>query len=76
MNKDSEVFNNIPLVRSKEKQMYIDALSETLTKLLPSSSYFKTNLNTNMGFLLGKHFNIIVKRIHNESMHYPNNLVN
>ncbi|KAL6422068.1 hypothetical protein ACFW04_010850 [Cataglyphis niger] len=52
LNKDSEVFNNIPLVRSKEKQMYIDALSETLTKLLPSSSYFKTNLNTNMGFLL------------------------
>lgn len=51
LDKDSEVFN-VPLNRAKEKQVYIDALLETLTKLLPSQSYFKTDLNTNMGFLL------------------------
>lgn len=68
MDKDSEVFNT-PLIRSKEKQIYIDALTETLTKLLPSSSYFKTNCNTNMGFLLGKFFNTIIK-IHSESTYY------
>ncbi|XP_072765045.1 FAST kinase domain-containing protein 4 isoform X2 [Anoplolepis gracilipes] len=57
LDKDSEVFNT-PLVRSKEKQMYIDALSETLTELFPSSSYFKTNLNTNMGFLLDSEYRV------------------
>lgn len=51
------MFNDVPLVRAKVKQVYIDALSETLTKLFPSSSYFKTNVDTNMGFLLGESFN-------------------
>lgn len=36
--------------------MYINALLETLTEVLQSSSYFKTNFDTNMGFLLGKFF--------------------
>lgn len=57
LDKDSEIFNT-PLIRSKEKQVYIDALTETLTKLLPSSSYFKTNCNTNMGFLLDAEYRI------------------
>lgn len=74
MDKDSEVFN-VPLNRTKEKQVYVDALSETLTKLLPSQSYFKTDINTNMGFLLGKFFNTIVNRIYNELMQYLINLV-
>ncbi|KYN34195.1 Protein TBRG4 [Trachymyrmex septentrionalis] len=51
LKKDSEL-NNVSIVRSKEKQMYINALLETLTEILPSSSYFKINCDTNMGFLL------------------------
>ncbi|EGI57960.1 PREDICTED: protein TBRG4 [Acromyrmex echinatior] len=51
LKKDSE-FNNVSIVKSKEKQMYINALLETLTEMLPSSSYFKINFDTNMGFLL------------------------
>lgn len=75
MDKDSEILNT-PLIRSKEKQIYVDALAETLTKLLPSSSYFKTNCNTNMGFLLGKFFNIIMSKIHSKSTYYVVNLIN
>lgn len=37
--------------------MYINALFETLTEVLPSPSYFKTNIDTRMGFLLGKLLN-------------------
>ncbi|KAG5333875.1 FAKD4 protein, partial [Acromyrmex heyeri] len=55
LKKDSE-FNNVSIVKSKEKQMHINALLETLTEMLPSSSYFKINFDTNMGFLLGKFF--------------------
>ncbi|XP_067215515.1 FAST kinase domain-containing protein 4 [Linepithema humile] len=58
LNTDSEVFKNISLVRAKEKQMYIDALLETLKKLLPSQSYFKANFDTNMGFLLDAEYRI------------------
>jgi len=46
-------------MRAREKQMYINALSETLSKVLPSTTYFKINVDTNMGFLLGKFFNVI-----------------
>lgn len=58
LNKNSEEFNNISLVRAKEKQMYIDALSETLKELFSSQSYFKTNIDTNMGFLLDAEYRI------------------
>lgn len=51
-------FNNVSIFRSKEKQMYINALLETLTEILPSSSYFETNIDTNMGFLLDAEYRI------------------
>lgn len=57
LDKDSE-FNNISINRSKEKQMYINALLETLTEVLPSMSYFKTNLDTSMGFSLDAEYRI------------------
>ncbi|KYN20953.1 Protein TBRG4 [Trachymyrmex cornetzi] len=57
LNKDSE-FNNVSIARSKEKQMYINALLETLTEMLPSPSYFKINFDTNMGFLLDAEYRI------------------
>ncbi|KYQ57603.1 Protein TBRG4 [Trachymyrmex zeteki] len=62
LKKDSE-FNNISIVRSKEKQMYINALLETLTEVLQSSSYFKTNFDTNMGFLLDAEYRINSERL-------------
>lgn len=34
--------------------MYVDALTETLSKVLPSAAYFKTDIDTNVGVLLGK----------------------
>ncbi|XP_012061877.1 PREDICTED: protein TBRG4, partial [Atta cephalotes] len=51
LKKNSE-FNNISIIKSKEKQKYTNVLFETLTEMLSSSSYFKINLDTNMGFLL------------------------
>ncbi|KYN05768.1 Protein TBRG4 [Cyphomyrmex costatus] len=57
LKEDSE-FNNVSITRSKEKQMYINALLETLTEVLPSSSYFKINFDTNMGFLLDAEYRI------------------
>lgn len=57
LEKDSE-FHNVSIVRSKEKQMYINALLETLTEVLPSSSYFKINFDTNMGFSLDAEYRI------------------
>ncbi|XP_011873020.1 PREDICTED: protein TBRG4 [Vollenhovia emeryi] len=57
LKEDSE-FYNVPIVRSKEKEMYINALLEALTEVLPSSSYFKTNFDTNMGFLLDAEYRI------------------
>ncbi|KAL0117473.1 hypothetical protein PUN28_010355 [Cardiocondyla obscurior] len=56
LSEDSEY--NISIVRSKEKQVYINALSEALTEILPSSSYFKTNVNANMGFLLDAEYRV------------------
>lgn len=52
-----EALSNVCLVRTKAKQTYIDALSETLQKIYPSQSYFKTDIDTDMGFLLGISFN-------------------
>ncbi|XP_060821356.1 FAST kinase domain-containing protein 4 isoform X1 [Bombus pascuorum] len=38
--------------RSKQKEAYVQALEVTLKKMLPSTSHFKMNINTKMGFLL------------------------
>ncbi|XP_024890910.1 FAST kinase domain-containing protein 4 [Temnothorax curvispinosus] len=57
LKEDSE-FNNVSIVRSKEKQMYINALLETLTETLLSPSYFKTNFDTGMGFSLDAEYRI------------------
>ncbi|KAK1135134.1 hypothetical protein K0M31_007905 [Melipona bicolor] len=45
------ISNNVPK-RSKQKMTYIDALEVTLKNMLPSTSCFNMNINTNMGFLL------------------------
>lgn len=38
--------------RSKQKIAYVEALEVTLKNMLPSTSHFNMNINTNMGFLL------------------------
>ncbi|XP_012523455.1 FAST kinase domain-containing protein 4 [Monomorium pharaonis] len=57
LEKDSN-FYNVPIVRSNEKQMFIEALSKALKEILPSSSYFKTNVDTNMGFCLDAEYRL------------------
>ncbi|CAK9795668.1 FAST kinase domain-containing protein 4 [Anthophora quadrimaculata] len=42
--------------RSKQKELNITILQETLKNMLPSLSHFKMNVNTNMGFLLDAEF--------------------
>lgn len=43
-----------PVVKnpSKQKKLYIEKLEDTLKNIVPSASYFKINVNTNMGFCL------------------------
>ncbi|XP_003704994.2 FAST kinase domain-containing protein 4 isoform X1 [Megachile rotundata] len=36
-----------------QKKLYLEMLEDTLKNVLPSPSYFRMNINTNMGFLLG-----------------------
>ncbi|EFN82910.1 Protein TBRG4 [Harpegnathos saltator] len=52
LSKDSVLFKDMSLSRAKGKQTYINALLETLKKLFPSQSFYKTDIDTNMGFLL------------------------
>ncbi|XP_076766053.1 FAST kinase domain-containing protein 4 [Xylocopa sonorina] len=49
---DEKLIPRVVNKRSKQKESYIIALSNTLKNMLPSPSYFKTNINTGMGFLL------------------------
>ncbi|KAL6260606.1 hypothetical protein P5V15_008126 [Pogonomyrmex californicus] len=57
LEKNSEMFN-VSIGKSKEKEININALSEALKEILPSSSYFKTNINANMGFLIDAEYRI------------------
>ncbi|KOX73251.1 Protein TBRG4 [Melipona quadrifasciata] len=49
---NNEIISNDVPKRSKQKMTYIDALEVTLKNMLPSTSCFNMNINTNMGFLL------------------------
>ncbi|CAK9829937.1 FAST kinase domain-containing protein 4 [Anthophora retusa] len=42
--------------RSKQKELNVILLQDTLKNMLPSLSHFKMNVNTNMGFLLDAEF--------------------
>ena len=45
---------NITLERKKEKQEFIKGIITALHALLPTTGCLKTNINTGMGFALGK----------------------
>lgn len=49
---DSDIYN-VPLVRSREKQLLVASILDSFSNLLPSATYLRTNINTGMGFLLG-----------------------
>jgi len=48
---DSDIYN-VPLVRSREKQLLVASILDSFSNLLPSATYLRTNINTGMGFLL------------------------
>ncbi|XP_075231980.1 FAST kinase domain-containing protein 4 [Lycorma delicatula] len=45
-------FVDTEVPRAKEKQTLVACVSETLSNLLPSSVYMKTNINTGMGYII------------------------
>lgn len=55
---NKQIVPDIVNIRSKQKKLYVDALEITLKNMLPSASYYKMNINTKMGFLLGIYKNI------------------
>lgn len=50
---NNDIVPDIISTRSKQKKSYVDILELTLKNMLPSASYYKMNINTKMGFLLG-----------------------
>jgi hypothetical protein len=50
---DSDI-HSVPLVRSREKQLLVASILDSFSNLLPSATYLRTNMDTGMGFLLGK----------------------
>ncbi|XP_043581308.1 FAST kinase domain-containing protein 4 isoform X2 [Bombus pyrosoma] len=49
---NNEIVSHVTSKRSKQKTAYVEALEVTLKNMLPSTSHFNMNINTNMGFLL------------------------
>ncbi|XP_068972402.1 FAST kinase domain-containing protein 4 [Bombus flavifrons] len=49
---NNEIVSHIVSNRGKQKIAYVNALEVTLKNMLPSTSHFKMNINTNMGFLI------------------------
>jgi hypothetical protein len=49
---DSDV-HNVPLVRSRGKQLLVASILDSFSNLLPSATYLRTNIDTGMGFILG-----------------------
>lgn len=46
--------NNTILTRTKEKQVMVSAVLDSLSSLLPSETYLRSNINTGLGFCIGK----------------------
>lgn len=57
---NKEIVPDIVNIRSKQKKAYADVLEATLKNMLPSASYYKMNINTKMGFILGIYKNIYI----------------
>lgn len=51
----------VTLMRSKEKQVLVAAMQETMLNLLPSAIYLNTNIDLGMGFLIGKQTSFIFR---------------
>lgn len=69
-----EIVPDVVNIRSKQKKLYIDALETTLKNMLPSTSYYKMNINTKMGFLLGIYKNSNLYSLKNNIL-YLNNII-
>ena len=52
LDETSAVFQ-VPLSRTKDETVLFDAVVETISALVTPSDYVKTDVNTNMGFVIG-----------------------
>ncbi|KAK0182692.1 hypothetical protein PV327_000802 [Microctonus hyperodae] len=52
---DSSVFDSL-LVKSKDKQIFVKAITDALTNLFPSREHFRINIDNGIGFLLDVEF--------------------
>lgn len=50
---NSDIFK-VEIGKSKEKQALMKIMMETLSAMYPSQNYIKTDVNRNLGFLIGK----------------------
>lgn len=53
MDSKSENFQ-IEIMRSKDKQVLMKTFMEIVLAMFPSKNFVKTDINTNLGFLIGK----------------------
>jgi len=53
LDSNSEVFK-LELVRSKDKQVLMTTLIDTLSIMFPSENFVKTDVKTDLGFIIGK----------------------
>jgi len=49
---EGEAMGEVSLLRSKEKQLFVNSVFDALSNLLPSQSYLMTNIDSGMGFLI------------------------
>lgn len=58
---DSIVFDAL-IVKSKDKQVFIKAITDALANLFPSREHFRTNVDNGTGFLLGTLIYLIMNK--------------
>lgn len=46
-------YKNIAIQRSKDKEVLVSSVQDTFAGFLSPNVHMKTNINTNMGFLIG-----------------------
>lgn len=50
----------LTLSRTKEKQLLVSAVLDSLGSLLPSQTYLRSNINSKMGFFIGKFLLVLI----------------
>jgi len=50
---NSDIFK-VELMKSKEKRALMKTMMDALSTMFPSANFVKTDVNTNLGFIIGK----------------------